>query len=127
MLNKKTIYELMRFCITGCLATVVHYLIYYVLMNFINTSVAFTIGYLLSFILNYLMSARFTFRKKTSTRNGLGFCCAHLINYLLQIILLNMFIHYDVPERFAPLPVYCISIPVNFIVVRFVFSKSREK
>ncbi len=127
MLNRKTIYELMRFGVTGCLATALHYLVYYILMRFINTSVAFTVGYLVSFILNYLMSARFTFRKKTSARNGIGFCGAHIINYLLQILLLNMFIHIGVPERFAPLPVYCISIPVNFLVVRFVFSKSREK
>ena len=116
MLEKKTISEILRFGVTGCVATLVHYLVYYVLMTFINTSVAFTIGYIVSFVLNYIMSARFTFRKKTSARNGIGFCGAHLINYFLQIVLLNIFIHLNVPERFAPLPVYCISIPVNFLI-----------
>jgi putative flippase GtrA len=127
MLEKKTISEILRFGVTGCVATLVHYLVYYVLMTFINTSVAFTIGYIVSFVLNYIMSARFTFRKKTSARNGIGFCGAHLINYFLQIVLLNIFIHLNVPERFAPLPVYCISIPVNFLIVRFVFNRSHEK
>ena len=114
---------MMRFVVTGGLATVIHYGIYYLLMNFINTSIAFTIGYLLSFVFNYFMSARFTFRKKTTAKNGFGFCAAHAFNYLLQVLLLNVFLHLGVQKGIAPIPVYAISIPVNFLVVRFVFSR----
>lgn len=123
MLAEKTKREIFRFVITGVLATGIHYGIYYALLNFINTSIAFTIGYFLSFIFNYYMSARFTFQKKTSAKNGVGFLGAHLFNYLLQVSLLNIFIYLGVPKAFAPFPVYAISIPVNFIVVRFVFSR----
>jgi hypothetical protein len=28
-----------------------------------------------------------------------------------------------VNENFAPIPVYCIAVPVNFMLVRFVFRK----
>lgn len=121
MINNRTRNEIFRFVITGGLATAIHYGIYFMLVGFINTSVAFSIGYFLSFIFNYFMSARFTFKKKTSAKNGLGFCCAHLFNYLLQVILLNVFLHLGVHKTCAPIPVYCISIPVNFLFVRFVF------
>ena len=77
MLNKDTVFQMLRFGITGATATVVHYGVYYLLMNVINISVAFSVGYLVSFVLNYFMSARFTFRKKTSKKNGAGFCLAH--------------------------------------------------
>ena len=123
MLNKDTVFQMLRFGITGATATVVHYGVYYLLMNVINISVAFSVGYLVSFVLNYFMSARFTFRKKTSKKNGAGFCLAHLFNYLLQVSLLNVFVWLGLGRVFAPIPVYCISIPVNFLVVRFVFSR----
>lgn len=123
MIEEKSRNEIFRFVVTGVLATVIHYGIYYVLLNFINTSIAFTIGYFLSFIFNYYMSARFTFRKKTSAKNGVGFLGAHLFNYLLQVTLLNVFLYLGVPKAIAPFPVYAISIPVNFIVVRFVFNR----
>lgn len=121
--NRKIISEILRFGITGCLATVFHYLVYYILKIYINLSVAFTLGYVVSFVFNYIMSARFTFKKKTSAKNGLGFCAAHIINYLLQIGLLNFFVYVGVHPSLAPIPVYCISIPVNFTIVRFVFNR----
>ncbi len=122
-LNHKTITEILRFGITGVLATAIHYLVYYLLMLVLNTSLAFTLGYLLSFVFNYFMSAKFTFRKKASAKNGLGFCCAHIFNYTLQISLLNVFLWFGISKELAPVPVYCISIPVNFLFVRFVFDK----
>lgn len=121
--ENKTVGELLRFGVTGVIATAIHYLVYYILQRFINASVAFTIGYALSFVFNYFMSARFTFQKKTSAKNGIGFCFAHLFNYLLQIGLLNLFLWLGLQKGIAPLPVYCISIPVNFLFVRFVFNR----
>ena len=84
---------------------------------------AYTLGYFISFVFNYVLSARFTFRKKKSVKNGIGFGGAHLFNYLLQICLLNLFIYLGVSKTLAPVPVYCIAIPTNFIIVRFVFRK----
>ena len=55
--------------------------------------------------------------------HGVGFACAHLFNYVLQISLLNLFIWLGVGEELAPVPVYCIAIPTNFVLVRFVFVK----
>ena len=120
--------EFFRFVITGGLATALHYGLYYLLLRMsVNMTIAYTIGYLLSFIFNYLMSARFTFKRKTTKRNGVGFILAHLVNYFLQIFLLKLFVWLGVPEAFGPFPVYAISIPVNFLMVRFVFEHGTGK
>lgn len=119
----KAIGEILRFGVTGVLATAIHYAIYYLLFRVINASLAFTVGYVISFVFNYFMSAKFTFQKKASAKNGIGFSLAHLFNYLLQLSLLHVFLWLGVPKGIAPLPVYCISIPVNFLFVRFVFNK----
>ena len=122
-ISRQTIYEILRFGIVGVVATLLHYVIYWILQHWINVNVAYTIGYFLSFIANYFLSAQFTFREKTTTRNGIGFAGAHLFNYLFQMVLLNLFLWLGVSKALAPLPVYCIAVPVNFILVRTVFKK----
>lgn len=120
-LGCQAVNEALRFAVVGVAATAVHYGVYLVLCGFINVSVAYTIGYALSFILNYLLSARFTFKRKVSASNGAGFAAAHAFNYVLQVSLLNLFIWLGVSRQFAPVPVYCIAVPSNFLIVRFVF------
>ena len=121
MIEKKTRQEAMRFVVVGVIAVLLHYGIYWVLQHWINVNVAFTIGYFLSFLVNYYLSARYTFRSRVSARSGAGFSGAHLVNYLLQITLLNLFLYVGVSSTLAPIGVYSIAVPVNFLLVRFVF------
>lgn len=115
--------EIVRFMIVGVLATATHYLIYYLLVLLgVNVNLSFTIGYLLSWIGNFWLTAHFTFKKNTSAKKGIGFAASHIVNYLLQLSCLNTFVWLGVPAMLAPVPVYCICIPVNFLLVRFVFS-----
>lgn len=123
MISKNTRHEIIRFALVGILATAIHYLVYWIAKRWINVNIAYTLGYAVSFIANYFMTAYFTFKKKTSIRNGAGFMLAHICNYLLQIALLNMFLWFGVNEDIVPLPVYCIAVPVNFVLVRTVFNK----
>ena len=122
-LNKQTVNEILRFGIVGALTTALHYGIYLVLQHYINVNVAYTVGYFVSFVFNYISSARFTFKKKESVKNGLGFCGAHAFNYCLQLGLLNLFLWLGVGRSLAPVPVYCIAVPSNFLIVRLVFRK----
>lgn len=120
--GKKTMKEMMRFVVVGITATAIHYGVYLALQWLMNASIAYTIGYLVSFVANYLLSARYTFRKETNKKNGIGFACAHVVNYLLQMGLLNLFLYLGVSKQLAPLPVYCISVPVNYLLVRTAFT-----
>ena len=122
-ISRDVFFEIVRFGMVGVVATALHYGVYWLLHGLMNVSVAYTIGYFVSFVANYLLSARFTFKKKKSVKNGVGFACAHLFNYVLQISLLNFFIWLGVGEALAPVPVYCIAIPTNFVLVRLVFVK----
>ena len=117
-MNSTTFREAIRFCIVGVLATIVHYGIYLLLKGFINVSVAYTIGYVISFIGNFILTNVYTFKTQATTKKGIGFVICHVINYLLHIGLLNVFIWMGVPSSLAPIPVYCIVVPVNFLLVR---------
>ena len=121
--NKKLFGQAIRFCIVGVMAVAIHYAIYLLLQQWMVHVVAFAIGYFISFIANFFMTAKFTFKKDSTTKKGVGFLGAHIINFILQTSLLQLFLWLGVNENFAPIPVYCIAVPVNFMLVRFVFRK----
>ena len=119
--------EFARFAIVGLVATGIHYGIYYLLNLFINVNVAYTIGYVVSWLVNLYLTAHFTFKSTLSFKKGVGFAVSHLINYLLHMLFLNLFLAIGVSEEIAPLFVFAIVIPINFLLVRFVFKSKRFK
>lgn len=121
MIKKDSLGEFIRFGVVGTTAAAIHYAIYWVLQHFINVNVAYTVGYILSFLVNYYLSAHFTFKEKASVKNGLGFGGAHLTNYLLHIVLFNVFLWLGLSRELAPIAVLSIAVPINFVLVRFVF------
>ena len=122
-LTKEQIGEMVRFSIVGVLITVIHYVVYWLLQLVINVNIAWTAGYIVGFVVNYYLSARYIFREKATAQNGAGFGGAHLVNYFLQMGLLNFFLWLGWSAEWAPVGVYAILIPVNFLLVRFVFKK----
>lgn len=121
--KKNLLGELVRFCFVGVVATILHYTLYWLLKHWIDINLSFIIGYVLSFLCNYILSARVTFKTKIGVGNGLGFSCSHLINLGLQVLFLNLFLKLGLSDNIAPLPVYAICVPINFILVRFFFKK----
>ncbi|MBQ0154990.1 MAG: GtrA family protein [Bacteroidales bacterium] len=131
MLDKKeklreTFFQLLRFAVVGVVATAIHYGVYLLLLNLLSENIAYTIGYLVSFVCNFILTCVFTFRKKASAQRGVGFGLAHLVNYGLHVALLNFFLWMGISNKLAPIPVFCIAVPVNFLLVRFVFSRSGQ-
>lgn len=119
--------EFIRFGMVGAFATALHYGIYYLLQRFIEVNIAYTSGYLISLVANFYLTAYFTFGTRPSWKRAGGFGGAHLINYLLHMGLLNLFLWLGLPKVWAPLPVFAIAIPVNFMLVRFVFHHKKLK
>ena len=106
MMKRETFGEIIRFAVVGTVSTVINYVIYWILQHWINVNVAYTIGYVISFLVNYWLSAHWTFKEKTSAKNGIGFSGAHLFNYCLHIVLLNFFLWLGLSKELAPLGVY---------------------
>ena len=125
MKTKPLVKEFIRFGVAGVLATALHYGIYYFLQSFINVNVAYTTGYVISFIVNFYLTSYFTFGTTPSWKKLVGMGGAHLVNYMLHIILLNVFLYLGVSKAWAPVTVFAIAIPVNFLFVRIVFKHKK--
>lgn len=110
--------EPLRFAIVGAAATGIHYAVYFVAKIVLPLGISFTLGYVVSLISNFFLSSIYTFRRKPTTRRGARFLLSHAINYLMQITLLHVFVSTGIDDNWAPIPVYAITIPVNFLLVR---------
>ncbi len=118
--------EVLRFGVVGVVATLLQLVIYWILLPWSSVPVANTVGYAVSFVFNFMASTRYTFRVKANARRGVGFALSHLINYLLQMATITLFVWLGVPEKWAPIPMFAVCVPVNFLLVRFVL-KSNTK
>ena len=124
------IQQFIRFAIVGALATAIHYGLYLLIVwandigedETLYTNIAYSIGYVVAWCANFYLSAHFTFQSNTSLKRGIGFAISHGVNYVLHIIFLNLFLWIGLSETIAPIPVFCIVIPINFILVRYVFT-----
>ena len=114
--------EFARFFIVGVIATIIHYGIYYALLQFISSpSVGYTIGYGVSLIVNFYLTHIFTFKTTVSTKRTIGFVLSHVLNYTLHIVFLNLYLYLGFSKALAPAPVYATVVPINFILLRYFF------
>ncbi len=118
---KDEFWRVFRFGITGTLSSLVHYGAYCLAMLYAGPNVSYSIGYCVGLVFNYAMTTFFTFRKHPSKKNAAGFVGSHAINYLLEIGLLNLFLWMGLGEWLAPIAVMVVVVPINFLLLRFVF------
>ncbi len=116
--------EVLRFGIVGLSATAIQYVAYWVGLQMLNHNIAMTIAYLLSFLFNLWASLKYTFRVGGTPGRGAGFALAHVVNYLLQMATLNLFVDLGVSKTLAPLPMFAVCVPINFLLVRFFLKRN---
>lgn len=127
--QRKSIREFLRFCLVGVVATAIHYGVYFLLNKLFGTerliwtNINYSIGYLISWFCNLWLTAHFTFNKDVTFKRGFGFAICHGVNYMLHLLFLNIFLSMGFPKNLAPIPVYAIVVPINFILIRAVFNR----
>ncbi|MBR0489522.1 MAG: GtrA family protein [Prevotella sp.] len=115
--------EIIRFGIVGTVSTLIQAGTYCLLVGILNYVVANTIAYIVSFIFNYIASTKYTFRVKSTAKRGAGFLLSHVVNYLLQTTSLTFFVWVGMEKRLALIPMFCICVPINFLLVRYFLKK----
>ena len=115
--------EIIRFGIVGGFATILQYGVYVTFVEAVGVKAvpSTLLSYAISFVFNYILSSYFTFHKRPSAQNMIGFVCSHLVNMGLQTAFVAIFKGLTGPTL-ALLPALAICIPLNYIMVRFAFN-----
>ncbi len=121
LLKNETVGEIFRWGLVGGLATGINWGVYWVLQHWLNYNISYIIGFVVSFACNYYLSAKFTFKKKATVTNGIGFGLAHLTGLGIRLLLLNVLVYVGVPKAYAAIPADLIALPIQFLLVRFSF------
>lgn len=122
--HKDQIKQFIRFCIVGTVAAGIHYGIYYVLLRLgAGHNLAYATGYILAFICNFIATSYFTFRTGPSWGKFVGFAGSHAVNFLLHMVLLNVFLWIGMHELIAPIVVMLVAMLVQYTILNFVFRK----
>lgn len=124
-----------RFLILGGIGTGIQYGIYYGLLFMVEhllggsqflTNAAFAIGFIVEMVFNYVMSNYYTFGTKPNLVNLGGFLGARGINFVLQLLCLNVLLEW-MSEEMAGIVAILIAGIVNYFILRLFFKKPKKE
>ena len=125
-----------RFVLVGAFGTGLQSGIYYLLLEIFQrqwpemavlTSVAFTIGFVMEMICNYFLTSFYTFRIRPNWKNAGGFLFGRAINYVIQLLLLNLLIWLHLSEEWSGILAIALAGVINyFILLPFYNDKKKE-
>jgi putative flippase GtrA len=116
--------RIFRFLVTGALNTIVTFGIYIVLKTVFDYQIAYFLSYASGILFAYFMNVFFVFKKPLSLRTFIRFPLVYVIQYIVGAILLELLVQIlGFSATFAPLFVIVITLPLTFLLSRFVLSK----
>lgn len=116
--------EFFRFLIAGAANTLSSYLLYLLLLAFFPYLLAYSLAYCAGIAISYFLNTRFVFRRQVSLATFLAFPIVYFVQYGLGALILWLLVdHAGVAPQFAMAAVIGATIPVTFLMSRFVLKR----
>lgn len=120
-----------RFVVVGTLGTLIQYGLYYAFLLLFEkyfpehelTTMAFSLGFILETTINYLLTAWYTFSSRPNIKNLSGFISGRVVNYIIQITLLQIFLMANFNEEIAGFATIIVAGIINYFIVKVFFRK----
>ena len=137
-------HEFLRFLVTGSINTAASWVVYLIIRHALEAlhvpaialtdhialttdKFAFTVAYLFGVVFTYYLSSRWVFRVAMSWRSFLQFPSIYVVQYSFGIVLMHILVdRLHFPVDFAPLAVIVLSMPVTFVLSRFVLKRGHS-
>ena len=95
------------------------YLIYEVLITFINYTFSFLISWIVGFIYGYVTNTKKVFNQSVGIKKICFYLLWNIIYLYISIKLLEIVIvSFNIHERIAPVIIIVLTIPLNYIVTK---------
>ena len=119
----KNIKQAVKFGVVGVSNNMIYLLFYYGLIFFgVHYIISNTAGFVVSVLNAYIWNSKFVF-KKTSKGSVIPLVKTFITyggTFLLGTTLLYLMVHYiGISEKIAPLINLCITVPINFVIIKY--------
>lgn len=122
LLSRLTQFSFARFLISGGFNTALTYTIYLFLLIVAPYQVSYTIAYVLGIFLAFVLNRFFVFKSHRGVRSVLLFPLVYLVQYLASMLTLWVLVErLELSERPAPLVAIIITVPITYVLSRFIF------
>jgi putative flippase GtrA len=112
-----------RFIVGGGINTGFTYIAYICFNFFLNYQASYLIAYALGVVFSYWLNARFVFCVSVSWRGLFSYPIVYVVQYALSaLILAGLVDQFKISESIAPLLVVGLTIPVTYIMSKFLIN-----
>ena len=125
MLNYiKTKHIFLKYIGSGLFNTAAGYLVYVILLLWLDYKIAYTLSYIFGICLSYLLNLNIVFEQKHSMKKMIAYPAVYLVQYPLGIVLLYVFIELlSIDKYVAPIFTALAIFPLTFLITKLVLVK----
>lgn len=119
--------EFMRFILAGASNTLLTYLVYLLLFNWIGYRLSYLAAYISGILFSYFVNTFFVFRAKPTKGTFLMYPLIYVVQYFFCAGILELSVKWlHINEHFAPLVVVAMSVPLTFVLSRLIIVSGRK-
>ena len=112
----------------GGINTLATWLLYLALNVVLSYEVSYSLSYAAGIVLAYVLNARFVFEAPMSFRTFLKFPIVYVVQYGAGLALMRVLVSVlGCPESAAPLVVTVLTLPITFLMSRFVLRTGKPE
>lgn len=116
-----------RFLITGLFNTAITYVLYLLFLQFMAYQLAYSVVFVLGILISYVLNAGFVFRARMTLGTLARFPLVYVAQYALGMGLVVVLVEFaGVAAWLAPLCAIAVTVPLTFVLSRFIFTKHKK-
>lgn len=109
----------LKFIGIGGLNTILSYVIYLLLLIFLNYQVSYAIAFALGILLSFWLNTQYVFQSKRTMKKFTLFPLVYLVQYIAGALLLGVLVEYlNIDKIFGPIIVTVILLPMTYLMSR---------
>lgn len=117
-----------RFLGIGIINTIFAYIIFVILLQFLNYNISYTTSFIATIVLSYFLNTKYVFKQKTSLSKFIKFPLVYIVQYLFGIVVLNILnIHFNISNYINMLIITIVSVPLTFILSKKIIIKDSDE
>lgn len=122
--NLVSSHPFVRFILSGGLNTATTYILFLVLLEFVNYKISFTIAYWFGIFTSYFFNKLFVFKSSPNFLSFLVYPLVYLFQYFFSLGVTWIWVEVlNLKEIYSPIIAIILSIPVTFTLSRIILTK----